>query len=529
MRGVAGWLLAALWILLRGTSAWALPADTWLVAIGSNVGEPDELALRFAERDAQQFADVLRQQAGVTSRRTLMLLGEDAAAVRRALQDLNAEIRGQVVAGQPSALVVFYSGHADAGALHLKGSVLPLDELRKIVQGSAAAVRLLVVDACRSGTITRVKGVQATETFAIQLEEPSVAEGMAILTSSAAGESSQESDRLRGSFFSHHLVNALRGAADRNGDGRVTLTEAYAYTYDQTLRSSGRTLELQHPTYAFDVKGREDLVISTAGTPQGQTGRLRLGDASLYLVAEEREGGPIVAEVSPSHAQAQLLLPVGSYFVQQRLRSEYREYQVRLAAAADIVLQQQPYRSVQYDRLVRRRGGSGARVHGLTLLGGVHGALVAGEDVAGQLVLGYGVDLPWLSIGARVRGSLASGASVDGLVAQEHYELAAGLLVQRFVDLRYLSFAFGLYAEGVYHRQEFRSDRQLTARNAFGFGFGGLLSLEVPLGRGLGLRVEAGPLTELFPQAAIENGAQAGQSVASPFTFWAAGGLAWRF
>ncbi len=523
------WGVLALCFFVRIQLAQALPADSWLVAIGSNLGEADELALRFAERDAQQFADVLRQQAGLTSRRTLLLLGEDAAMVRRALQDLNAEIRGQVTAGQPSALVVFYSGHADAGSLHLKGSVLPLDELRKLVQGSAAAVRLLVVDACRSGTITRVKGVQPAETFSLQLEEKSVAEGMAILTSSAAGESSQESDRLRGSFFSHHLVNALRGAADRNGDGRVTLTEAYAYTYDQTLRSSGRTLELQHPTYAFDVKGREDLVISLAGTPQGQTGRLRLGDASLYLVAEEREGGPIVAEIAPPHAQAQLLLPVGNYFVQQRLRAEYREYQVKLAAATDVLLQGLPYRSVQYDRLVRRRGGGAARVHGLTLLGGVHGALVAGESVAPQVVVGYGVDLPWLSVGARVRGSLASGTAVDGVLGQEHYEVGVGLLVQRFIDLRPLSFAFGLYAEGVYHRQQFTGGRQLAARTALGFGFGGLLSMEVPLWRGLAARLEAGPLTELFPAATSDNGAQVGQSVASPFTFWTAGGLSWRF
>ena len=508
--------------------AHALPAESWLVAIGSNLGDPDELALRFAERDAQQFADVLRQQAGVASRRTLMLLGEDADTVRRALQDLNAEIREHLAAGQPSALVVFYSGHADTAAVHLKGSTLPLDELRKLVQGSPAAVRLLIVDACRSGTITRVKGVQAAPTFALQLEDPAVAEGMAILTSSAAGESSQESDRLRGSFFSHHLVNALRGAADRNGDGRVTLSEAYAYTYDQTLRSSGRTMELQHPTYAFDVKGREDLVISAAGIPQGQTGRLRLGDASLYLVTEEREGGPIVAEVAPAHPQAQLLLPVGHYFVQQRLRAEYREYQVKLAAAADVVLSQLPYRSVQYDRLVRRRGGTSSRAHGMTALFGVHGPLVAGEGAAPQVQLGYNVDLPWLSVGPRLRGALASGTAVDGLVTRDHYELGLGLLVQRFIDLRYLSFAFGLYAEGVYHRQELHSDRMLPARGAWGFGFGGLLSLEVPLGRGLSLRAEAGPLTELFGQAVVDNGAQVGQSVESPLTYWAAGGLVWR-
>jgi hypothetical protein len=263
--------------------------------------------------------------------------------------------------------------------------------------------------------------------------------------------------------------------------------------------------------------------------PQGQTGRLRLGDASLYLVAEEREGGPIVAEVAPAHAQAQLLLPAGSYFVQQRLRAEYREYQVKLAAAGDVLLQALPYRSVQYDRLVRRRGGAAARVHGLSLLGGVHGPLVAGEGVAPQLVVGYGVDLPWLSIGARVRGSLTSGTAVDGILGQDHFAVGVGLLVQRFIDLPHLSFAIGLYAEGVYHRQQFTGGRQLTARTALGFGFGGLLSMEVPIWRGLAARLEAGPLTELFPQAMSQSGAQVGQSVASPFTYWTAGGLTWRF
>ena len=34
---------------------------------------------------------------------------------------------------------------------------------------------------------------------------------------------------------------------------------AYAYSYEQTLRSSNRTLNVQHPTYEFDVKGRGDL------------------------------------------------------------------------------------------------------------------------------------------------------------------------------------------------------------------------------------------------------------------------------
>ena len=98
----------------------------------------------------------------------------------------------------------------EADALHLGGTRLDFDELRGLVEGSPANLRLLVVDACRSGGVSRVKGVKKAKAFNIDLKDNTAAEGVAIMTSSAAGESSQESDRLRGSFFSHHLINALR-------------------------------------------------------------------------------------------------------------------------------------------------------------------------------------------------------------------------------------------------------------------------------------------------------------------------------
>lgn len=523
-------------LLLAGLvrPALALPAQTWLLAIGNNLGEGDELGLRFAERDAQRFADILRQHGGIVSRRTTLLLGENAQTVRRALEDLNAEIRGQVSAGQPSALLVFYSGHADAASLHLRGTSLALDELKKLVQGSAATMRLLIVDACRSGSITRVKGVQPGESFELQLADgggSSPAEGLAILTSSSAGESSQESDRLRGSFFTHHLLNALRGAADRNGDGRITLSEAYSYTYDQTLRSSGRTLSLQHPTYSFDLRGREDLVLTQTDEGLGQLARLRLSGRALYLVSEEREGGPLLAEIAPLRERSTLVLPAGAYFVQQRLPAEYREYQVQLGPGGDLDLASRSYRSVQYDRLVRYRGSQKLYAHSLGFLAGVQGAQLPGEGIAPQLAISYGLDLPWLSLSSRLRGGLAYGLSDDSQLSSTHYQLGLSLLLQRYVDVGPVSFSFGLLLEGTYHHQIFSAPtgtRESGSRRALGLGFGGVLGLELPLRRGLSLRVELGPMTALLPQATTELGAQTGQALSSPLTFFSNGALLWR-
>ena len=87
---------------------------------------------------------------------------------------------------------------------------------------------------------------------------------MVVLTASTAGEDAQESDELRGSFFTHYLLSAMRGAADADRDQTVSISEAFAYTRDKTIVASSRTLGgTQHPTFHYDLRGRADLPLTT--------------------------------------------------------------------------------------------------------------------------------------------------------------------------------------------------------------------------------------------------------------------------
>jgi hypothetical protein len=52
--------------------------------------------------------------------------------------------------------------------------------------------------------------------------------------------------------------------------------------------------------------------------------------------------------------------------------------------------------------------------------------------------------------------------------------------------------------------------------------------VERALWNGLSLRVEGGPMTELFPHAQTEGGAVVGSETSTPLTGWVAGGLVWR-
>ncbi|MCA9559896.1 MAG: caspase family protein, partial [Myxococcales bacterium] len=393
-------LLVGLSLLLASTAALALPTKTQVVVIGNNFGDPHEIGLRFAQDDANAVGEVLRRLGGVPSSQITTLLDADADAVRAALLRANDSLRG----AQHAALVVYYSGHADADALHLGGTRLRFEELKALVKASPAPVRILMVDGCRSGGLSRVKGVKAAPTFAMNLEDEPTAEGMAVITSSTADESSQESDHLGGSFFSHHLVNGLRGAADRDADGTVTLAEAYAYAYDGTIRSSGQTMTLQHPTYAWDMKGRGGLVMTRVVSATARSGRLVLDTTALHLVTAA-PGGQVVAEVQPLRPRTTLSLAPGRYRVQERRDRVYLDYQVTLTPSQVVDLATLPARTLEYDRLVRKGGGVQRAIHGLNVMGGARGEIIGGEGTTSHLLVGYGVDTEYLSAGLRLRGS----------------------------------------------------------------------------------------------------------------------------
>ena len=138
--------------------------------------------------DAAKVFDVLTKLGRVSPENAILLQGEPPDTVRRVLIAVNDRIRADVAAGDEAVLFVYYSGHADAQSLHLGDAELEIRMLRQLVRGSAATVRLLMLDACRSGSLTRVKGVQPTQRFDVKLEESLDHQGMVLLTSSSATE-----------------------------------------------------------------------------------------------------------------------------------------------------------------------------------------------------------------------------------------------------------------------------------------------------------------------------------------------------
>ena len=232
--------------------------------VGNNEGGRFEKDLRYSEDDARKVRDVLLELGRFDPEAITVLLGKDADAVKKAA----AAIARHVAASKSdrSLFIFYYSGHADEGGLSLGRSRLANRELKELLAQSGATVRLGIVDACNSGALTRTKGGTEGPDFTVSLDAGAAQEGEVLITSSRGEEKSLESEDLKGSFFTHFLVSALRGDADLSGDGRVTLGEAYQYTYNRTIISTGT----QHPSYEYNLKGTGEVVLTEPGTATSQ-------------------------------------------------------------------------------------------------------------------------------------------------------------------------------------------------------------------------------------------------------------------
>jgi len=192
--------LALCWApLVASQDADAAGERRFAVIIGANQGDLADAPLLYAERDAERMAEVLSQLAGVYEEDVVLLRSPDTQRVTQVISEVGRRAaRAQRDPDQRSLLFFYYSGHADADAMHLGTSRLDFDSITAAIEALPVDVRILIVDACRSGELTRVKGGVPAEPFEITVENQLSSNGMAIITSSSAGEDAQESDRLRG-------------------------------------------------------------------------------------------------------------------------------------------------------------------------------------------------------------------------------------------------------------------------------------------------------------------------------------------
>ena len=283
-----------------------------------------------AEDDAAKMAHVLEDLGNVAAGDLYLLQGRSRALLDAAFQRAKDRIAERHrLPGERALLLFYFSGHSDGESIELGADRLPFADLRQRLLDTGADIRVVIVDSCRSGALLASKGGRAGPAFDIRMRDDLPTSGQVLLTSSAADEEALESREIHGSYFTHHLVSGMRGAADAAGRGQVTLGEAYRYAYDHTVAATSQVLVgPQHPGYDYRLSGMGELVLTELSRPASV---LVLPTGFTRALVAEPWRDEVLAEV-PAGAARRLSVPPGDYVVRLWRGSDRLEGRITVVA-----------------------------------------------------------------------------------------------------------------------------------------------------------------------------------------------------
>jgi hypothetical protein len=317
------------------SSSVAVSAKTlrFALVVGNDRGVDRQATLSYAERDASRFANLLVDLGQVEQDNLQLVLAGDDQDFEAAFNKLNQKISDLVPGHYPRArLLVYFSGHSDGLHLEFGKNKLSLEKFRALLKKSKAQTTIVFVDACQSGQLLAAKGkLKTAPAFDIDDSDSGAnKQGLVLITSGSAGEIAQESSELQGSFFTHHLISALRGAADSDNDYLVTLAEAYGYAYERTVQGTAYTLGgAQHPSFDYDLQGSGQVVLTELAS--GKAALVFGPQFGGQLLVINNETNQVAAELNkPFGATRRLALAPRSYRVIYRRGQTLRSTNVSL-------------------------------------------------------------------------------------------------------------------------------------------------------------------------------------------------------
>ena len=278
----------------------------------------------------------------------------------------------------------------------------------------------------------------------------------------------------------------------------MTLAEAYRYAYDNTLRASSRTLAgVQHPTFRFDLAGRDDVVITKLAEAEHERAWLELPPERAYLVLRDDANGPVIAELGAHDSHRRLSLRPGRYFVRGRGRDFLLEGTVQVSAGSSHLLGDNELERIEYARLVRK-GGVLRSVQGPELAFTAHSAIAnAATSCLGGSV-GYRVEYATFAVGAALDWCRASSESTSLSASVD--ELALAVRLAKLWDVRWLALGPTITLGGGAFDQRFQTTGTAPARaSAFGRISAGVIAGARVYGP-LHAAIELGAATYLFRQ-----------------------------
>ncbi len=248
--------------------------DRWAIIVGISRYRYQGWNLRYADRDAEELYNLLLTPSGGNFKKEFICkLTNEQATTGNITRALRAFLKKPA---REDLVVIYFACHGtpdfdrpgnvyllthDTAPDDIAGTALPMREIDLSLKENLHAEKVIVLaDTCHSAAIGGgIGGRNAVDdsTFVNRyLQEVSRARGgIALLTSAEATEVSFEDARWGGGHgvFTHYLLEGMRGAADRDGNGIVTVGELFEYVRDNVKRETDYR---QHPLIGANAYDR---------------------------------------------------------------------------------------------------------------------------------------------------------------------------------------------------------------------------------------------------------------------------------
>ncbi len=291
--------------------------DLYALVVGiSQYQNPDIPPLTVSHKDAADFAGFLQSQQELFNKTRLRLLVNEQATRDEIVKYLYYEIPK---AGKNDTVILFFSGHGtidpmrpgqffflswDADPAYLEASAINMSGLRFLRELDCPRV-VMIADACHAGGFSRWSPKMAAVPVKAFMQDFLASSGRVIITSSRPNEFSLETERLRNSVFTHYFIDGLKGAADFDGNGVISVNEIYTYVYDRTRNETDGA---QHPQFEGTVEGIFPLALA-ANLPARPRTVLELFVSPPG--AEVMVDGRLVGKTNPDGAMQLKYIPMG--------------------------------------------------------------------------------------------------------------------------------------------------------------------------------------------------------------------------
>ncbi len=291
LRVTVGLLLSASCLLPAG-QVQAEP-QRWAAVIGiGQYKDPTIRRLDFAVADAKAMYDFLVDPTGGGFPKGNVQLLLDAQATQVALRSaLGTVLARQAVQGD--TVFIYYAGHGapevdlgnrepdgyakylvpyDANPKDLFATAINMGEVETFFGRIRADTVVLALDTCYSGAgagrgfTTLQSGRRDISLTGDFLARLSKGKGRAILTAADTNEVALELSNLGHGLFTYYILEGLKGGADAQGKGYVTLNDLYSFVHERVARESRRAGGNQNPQLIAQTAGEIVLAGRTSGS-----------------------------------------------------------------------------------------------------------------------------------------------------------------------------------------------------------------------------------------------------------------------